>query len=357
MLNNRFGNKKDPIDESLFENEEYKYKIRVFDESIKMARNENGQKTKLQTIINTSDKCIPFGPSKKLSELIGTNKESRLRLTLNKEATSSESKSFIFDKKTLEVFIDSKMSPIYYETIMALRYFAKNRLYIISTKPTGIIGLNVALPIHSRNKIIVAPMTQKRISIELYEEVNKMLSNMSIVLTQLVPGLSISLKKISDTITPKGESGYSVIPVAHRGDLEIPLRDESDGVRKIISILSLIIAAYNDSSTTIAIDEFDAGIFEYLLGEILQSFEESGKGQFIFTSHNLRPLEVIDKKYLVFTTTNESNRYYRFKDVSSTNNLRDKYYREIILGEQDEELYSRTKRYKIESAMRKAFEG
>jgi hypothetical protein len=142
--------------------------------------------------------------------------------------------------------------------------------------------------------------------------------------------------------------------VAYRNGRELPLRDESDGVRKIISVLSLIIAAFNEESVTVAIDEFDAGIFEYLLGEILQALEEYGKGQFIFTSHNLRPLEVINKKYLYFTTTNPQNRYIRLKNIASTNNLRDTYFREIVMGEQEEEVYQRTKKYKIVSALRLA---
>ena len=111
----------------------------------------------------------------------------------------------------------------------------------------------------------------------------------------------------------------------------------------------MIIAAFNQKSVTVAIDEFDAGIFEYLLGEILQALEESGRGQFIFTSHNLRPLEVIDKKFLYFTTTNPDNRYIRLK-----NNLRDTYFREIILCEQEEEIYNKTKRFKIIAALKKA---
>ena len=145
--------------------------------------------------------------------------------------------------------------------------------------------------------------------------------------------------------------------VAYRDGKEFPLRNESDGVRRTISILSLIIEAFNQKSTTVAIDEFDAGIFEYLLGEILQAMEESGKGQFIFTSHNLRPLEVINRKFLYFTTTNPQNRYYRLRNIAATNNLRDTYFREIILNEQKEELYNRTKRFKIVAALRKAGEG
>ena len=96
-----------------------------------------------------------------------------------------------------------------------------------------------------------------------------------------------------------------------------------------------------------------AGIFEYLLGEILQIFEESGKGQFIFTSHNLRPLEVIDKKFLYFTTTDPNRRYTQLKRIGKTNNLRNIYFREIILGG-EEDIYNKTKRYKIVQAMKKA---
>ena len=55
-------------------------------------------------------------------------------------------------------------------------------------------------------------------------------------------------------------------------------------------------------------DELDAGISEVLLGTLLHTIEETGKGQLIFTSHNLRPLEVLSKDNIVFTTTNPSNR-------------------------------------------------
>ena len=35
----------------------------------------------------------------------------------------------------------------------------------------------------------------------------------------------------------------------------------------------------------------------------------------IFTSHNLRPLETIDKGFIAFTTTNQKNRYIRLTNV------------------------------------------
>lgn len=352
----RRGSNNDSFDDVSDDNEKY-YKICVFDESIKMSRNKDDEKSRSQIIMQTSGDCMPFGPNKKLQELLGADKEAKIKLKIYRESISNESKSFIFNDKVLKTIVDCGLSPVYYETLMELRFYARWYLFVIDTESSGIIGLKFALPLHTRFGNYLNPAYQNRISIKKFNLLNKTFSNISKVLSELVPGLSIEIKKISDTVMKDGKPGYIAMPVAYRDGTEIPLRDESDGVRKIISVLSLIIAAYNDESTTIVIDEFDAGVFEYLLGEILQSFEESGKGQFIFTSHNLRPLEVIDKKFLVFTTTNENNRYYRFKDLSSTNNLRDKYFREIILGGQEEVLYNKTKRFKIESAMRKAYEG
>lgn len=98
----------------------------------------------------------------------------------------------------------------------------------------------------------------------------------------------------------------------------------------------------------------DAGIYEYLLGEILSGLETYGKGQFIFTSHNLRPLEVLKKENLVFTTANPENRYIRLKGVGWTNNLRSLYLREILGNDQDEQIYDAAKRQRMIAAFMKA---
>ena len=74
----------------------------------------------------------------------------------------------------------------------------------------------------------------------------------------------------------------------------------------------------------------------------------------IFTSHNLRPLETIDKGFIAFTTTNPDQRYIRMTNVKSTNNLRDFYYRDIMLGEQNEPVYEPTNNYDIALALREA---
>lgn len=39
--------------------------------------------------------------------------------------------------------------------------------------------------------------------------------------------------------------------------------------------------------------------------------QEKAKGQLIFTSHNLRPLEVLQNEFLIYTTVNPNNRYIK----------------------------------------------
>lgn len=74
----------------------------------------------------------------------------------------------------------------------------------------------------------------------------------------------------------------------------------------------------------------------------------------IFTSHNLRILEVLPIHNLWFTTTNEENRYMQLKGVKKLNNPRDVYLRAIQLGGQDEAIYKETNAYDMKRAFRKA---
>ncbi len=177
---------------------------------------------------------------------------------------------------------------------------------------------------------------------------------MNAVLDKIVPGLTIGLKSLGDELDKNGHVLTKVEIVSHKNVSDIPLRYESEGIKKIVSILNLLMGVYNNSSLTVVIDELDSGVFEYLLGELLQIISERGKGQLIFTSHNLRLLETIDRGFVAFTTTNPNNRYIRLKGVKTTNNLRDFYYRDLMLGGQDEELYDETHNQEIALALRSA---
>ena len=324
-------------------------KVVITNEKITLIR-EN--KSKKQVIIDSGTEDAPFSPATKRKELAGSSKAVLAALEDQKNQSKKNSESFIFNNGTLSLFGEFNTNPVYFEVLVELRNYARHYLYVIDTKSAGFIRLNYAIPVYTRNnryKFFAKEPTS--IPDSDLENLKKVMQNTSSVLEQLVPGLAIGIKELSHGKDEKGKLATSVMLVAIRNGKEMPLRYESDGVRRILSVLSLFIAAVNQPSVTVAIDEFDAGIFEYLLGEILKIMEDYGVGQLIFTSHNLRPLEVISKKFICFTSTNPNNRYVRLKNISSTNNLRVTYFREIVICEQEEHFYNRTKRFKIISAL------
>ena len=178
------------------------------------------------------------------------------------------------------------------------------------------------------------------------------------VLYTIIPGMRIEVRDYGKQALDSGEDGWKVeLMSARKGKKTIPIRMESEGIIKIISILNVLIQAFGNPSICLAIDEFDAGIFEYMLGELLDVFKKSAKGQLLFTSHNLRALEMLDKEDIMFSTVNSDNRYIHMKNVKETNNLRSMYIRSITLGGQDEVIYEETDSLKIARAFRKAGRG
>lgn len=333
--------------------ESVKSKVRVFNEKISMAGFFNGKKQKLQPVIDTSNEITPFASVAKQKDFIGKSNVN-VALEVNKQLAYEKSKSFIFMNKTLDLFKNTGNYSEFYQVLLELNYFATRYFYVISTRSSGLIRMNIGLVFHTRYGSFPIDMDKPSDFSEVtYKIIESQYNEVSNVIGELIPGVKLGIKTISEMLLENGKPGRKVEFVVERDGVSMPLRYESDGERRLISVLSLLINAYNDQSCTLAIDEFDAGIFEYLLGEILQIFEESGKGQFIFTSHNLRPLEVIDKKFLYFTTTDPNRRYTQLKRIGKTNNLRNIYFREIILGG-EEDIYNKTKRYKIVQAMKKA---
>ena len=73
-----------------------------------------------------------------------------------------------------------------------------------------------------------------------------------------------------------------------------------------------------------------------------------------FTSHNLRPLEILENNSLIYTTVNPENCYIKSTYIKNTQNTRLSYLRTIKLGGQKEKLYNETNIYEMELAMRRA---
>lgn len=347
------------------ENKEKKYKAVVYDEvlSASCSCTNEAEKFRKTPIVDTrTSQNIISIPATKLELLIGNEEEVVTSLLLAKKYTYITSRSFIFSREFLEVVRQNCQDAHLNILFESLVRYGNFKLFVFDTSDIGIISMN-ALPLafsyKEEKSLSIGTLVLKLnepmfIRDEEFELIKKLINCMNIVLQQLVPGLIIDVKDFGGEISSNGVSGRRIQLMSKKNGKEIPLRYESGGIKKIISILQLLIAVYNNPSITLIVDELDSGVFEYLLGEILRIIAEKGKGQLIFTSHNLRPLEVLDKNFIAFTTTNPKNRYIRLSNVKASNNLRDFYYRDIVLGEQSEPVYDMTNNSEIAMAFREA---
>lgn len=340
-----------------------KYRATLFDEVLSYSYECGDQKVKNLPIIDTRTEDV-FVPKTKYEALIGKDKSVNTDLLVAKKLAFAASKSFIFSRELLNVIRKKCQEEYHLFCLESLVNFGNFELFVINTSNSGLISMN-ALPLAFKyeegNKAatgnLMIPLNDAfSIPQELVDVVKKVIHDMNVVLKQLVPGLTISVKELGTSLNASNQMISRIQLMSLKNSKEIPLQYESEGIKKIISILQLLIVVYNKSSITVAIDELDSGVFEYLLGELLRILSEKGKGQLIFTSHNLRPLETLDRGFVAFTTTNPSNRYIRLSNVKTNNNLRDFYYRDIVLGEQSEPVYEPTNNYEIALAFREAGE-
>lgn len=339
------------------------YKVVLFDEVLSYSYECEGKKIRLSPVIDTrTTEDAVFIPAAKYQSIIGKDKESLTSLLVAKRLAYTTSRSFIFSRELLNAVRKNCKEDYHRFLIESLVFFGNYQLFVINTTNAGLISMN-ALPLAfnyaengkaSVGNILIKLNEPSEIPEDALNIVHKVIDCMNVVLQQLVPGLTISVKDMGVQLSKNGTPNYRIQLMSNKNSKEIPLQYESEGIKKLISILQLLIVIYNKPSMTVAIDELDSGVFEYLLGEILRIIAEKGKGQLIFTSHNLRPLETLDKCFIAFTTTNPQNRYIRMSNVKTTNNLRDFYYRDIVLGEQSEPVYEPTNNSEIAMAFREA---
>ena len=340
-----------------------KYKAVIFDEVLSYSYESKDEKLKLQSLIDTRTDDV-FVPVSKYNELVGSSKDTKTTLLANKKFALISSKSFVFSSELLDVIRENCKEKRHLFLIKSLVFYGNLELFVINTANSGVITVN-GLPLNfkyeEKGEISIGNFMINLNESTLFSEkqlnvAKKVIENMNIVLAKLVPGLTIGVRELGTELAEDASKKVKIQLVSMKNDKDIPLKYESEGIKKIISVLQLLIVVYNNPSTTVAIDELDSGIFEYLLGEILRIISKKGVGQLIFTSHNLRPLETIDRGFIAFTTTDPKERYIRLANIKTNNNLRDFYYRDIVLGEQRKPVYDSTNNYEIDLAFMEAGE-
>ena len=247
--------------------------------------------------------------------------------------------------------------------MIGLRQFGMVDLNIIKVNQLGTINNNQVIPINVRREtedtieqeciqLYIADSTE--IPADDYPQVQSAIDAINIVLRSVVPNLQIELKIINVLEKPDETKAFQVNVYSNRGGKRFLVKYESEGIKRIISILHYLIAVFNNPGVSLVVDEMDSGIFEYLLGELLGLMHNEMKGQLIFTSHNLRVLEKLDAKNIICSTVNPDNRYIRLVGIEKNHNKRDFYIRTITVGGQKEELYDEDDLLSMGYAFRKA---
>lgn len=340
-------------------------------ETLSGAKNENGIRTNKTVFMDyqRDQTNTIFKPQKRLDEILEENKDIKTDLIVARKMAEKSNCSYIFGESSRDIFCREYKNGFqqFSVIISSLFEFALKDLFVIRNTHSGVISANFVLPmafrIENDNMGTKGDFTVSLTEPILVDEERKNLletivEQINIVLYTIIPGLQVTIKNYGKQSLDDGEEGWKLELMSKReGMKEIPIRMESEGIIKIISILNALIQAFGNPSICLVIDELDSGIFEYMLGELLDIFKKSAKGQLIFTSHNLRALEMIDKESIMFSTTNPNNRYIHMKNVRESNNLRNMYIRSITLGGQSEEIYEETDSLKIARAFRKAGQG
>ncbi len=330
--------------------------IRIQEEKIEYSVNENDEWSKNKILIG-----VPFNTTNSEKNFENFKdifiKDSFLDILVNQEVSRKLKLSSIFSKEAKK---NLKKDTDLFNIVAALEYYGKLNLFVVSNKDIGMITLNLLLPLKIKNidscgELPIQIDKNENITVNeiIYPIVKNSIEQINTVLKRIIPDFQLKIEEQKKEFLANGS--INIIAGVHSiiDGKEISLRYESEGIKRIISILGVLIAAYNQPSVCLAIDELDSGIFEYLLGEILEILSTEIKGQLIFTSHNLRILEKIDKNKVVFSTINPDNRYIKF-EMKDDENLRDMYLRELVIQEQDEQLYKDISQSDIKRAFYKA---
>jgi len=302
---------------------------------------------------------------KRLEDMVSLSVAHQLSESFNDEKQLPEITSFLFSAKAQEVFSKAKGDPYkIYQVSSVLQRFGRDYLAVIENAHYGLLALNLTtIPMNmkwpaslagSMSGVMVRLTDVNILPKELFPYFESNIKQINIVLGSLVPDLKLEIYHPFDKLMEDGSDGIQFELISIRGQSRIPLLYESAGIKKLISICSNLVCCYNQESYCLVVDELDSGIYEYLLGEYLQAVQEEAKGQLIFTSHNLRPLEVLERNYLIYTTVNPDNRYSRTNYIKNTQNKRLSYMRTIKLGGQKEKFYQDTSLYEIELAFKEA---
>ncbi len=296
-------------------------------------------------------------------KLIGGEQKNRIKVEVEKQRAYEEGRSVLFSEGIRTLVDNNFDDPVVKSVFNSLQFYARMNMILLTNRDSASATFNI-LTMQIRHEEgmrltrgdFFIPTIEESFNIpeEEYSMFRSIVEQVNLVLQKIVPDLSVRVFELGRSLDKDGKQQVTLEIVSNRKGVEIPFRYESDGVKKIFLMLNALISVYNNPSVLAAIDEIDSGVFEFMLGELLAIMQKGAKGQLIFTSHNLRAMEKLNKESIIVSTANPDKRFMRIPNIRGTNNLRDVYLRTVDLGGLNEEIYEPTDRYAISHAFRKA---
>ena len=208
-------------------------------------------------------------------------------------------------------------------------------MVIITLKEQALYNLNLLIPmnIHTNNVHGTLAVNYRDSIGNIYTEkeaeiLEETVKEINSIFSTIIPNSKLSTeRKITSLEGEELKIGVNIY--VEREGRKLLLDQESTGVIKLVSLLSIILYYIKDENAIVAIDEFDIHIFEYLLALFLEKISLYARGQLIFTAHNLLPMEKLDKESIIISTKDRKKgvSYVYLKGASVTTNLRQKYLR------------------------------
>lgn len=279
-------------------------------------------------------------PNQTLSLIKKHNKRNFINLIKILTVAQTSNSSFIFKDSFNELLKSVDEFNSVTNLISRFKSFINYSMHIYTLENLGSVYLNNSIQVISKynneyQKFDISLFRENIIEFKFKNLLINYLKEIDLVINKIIPSMHIEMLDLGKSILNNANVGFKFEIISNRNNVKIPLRLESDGIKKIISLISSIIDIYSNKYSILIVDELDSGIFEYLLGELLKGIKEDAKGILIFTSHNLRPLEII-KNSIIFSSTIENERYITFPRISKTENLRNQYLKKLFLDESNE---------------------
>ena len=163
-----------------------------------------------------------------------------------------------------------------------------------------------------------------------FDAYKKEVKQVNDIVSHIMPDFSFEIEKDG--------ADDSVKLFSVRNGKKTPLSSESYGIRKLYYLCYCV--GLFEYDTFVVVDELDEGLHETLVAYILDFIQKKKKGLFLFTAHNLRPLQILDKRCIFFSTQNPQKRFTNMKNIKKTNSLKESYIRQLSVGRLDKDAFS-----------------